>query len=509
MIILVLMALGWALIWIEPDFLRGMHSIATMALVSAGGIAFLAWFFLRSGLDRRRRVQGAAVMLVCAAGIAASLRSDGWDGNMRPIFAWRWTLTPEQRLEATQAHRGSTTAVDLLPVPSRDYPGFLGADRRGVIPHIKLGRDWNAQPPHELWRKPIGLGWSAFAIVGDFAFTQEQRGDEEVVACYELKTSIERWTHADKVRFSEALGGDGPRATPTVHVGRVYALGATGILNCLDAATGEPLWSRNILDDAGVKNRDWGMAGSPLIVGRNVIVSPGGDKGRSLWAYSIETGEPAWHGGDDLAAYTSPLLTTLAGHEQVLILNAKSLTAHDPADGRQLWRHPWSAEQVIKCAQPVPLADFGDATGKDQVLISSGYTVGSQLVRVTQDENGGWDVQPLWSTRQLRAKFSNMLVHDGFVYGLDEGILVCLDLRDGRRRWKQGRYGHGQLLLVDDLLLIQAESGEVFLVEPTPQGPRELGRLAALTDKTWNHPALAAPISWCATTAKPPATSCR
>jgi outer membrane protein assembly factor BamB len=234
------------------------------------------------------------------------------------------------------------------------------------------------------------------------------------------------------------------------------------------------------------------MAGSPLIVGRRVIVSPGGDKGRSLWAYDLETGEPAWHAGDDSASYTSPLLTTLASQQQVLILTAKSLAAHDPADGRQLWRHEWRPDQVIKCAQPLPLADFGYAAGQDQVLISSGYTVGSELLQVTHEE-GRWDVRPLWSTRQLRAKFSNMLVLGNFVYGLDEGILVCLDLRDGSRRWKQGRYGHGQMLLVDELLLIQAESGEVVLVEPTPKGPRELGRLAALTDKTWNHAALASP----------------
>lgn len=492
-VILILMAAAMSLILIEPDFVRGIHAVATMAVLGAGSIAMAVWFFRYSRLSRGQRRTAGWVMLVIAVALVGSLRIDGWDGAMRPIFAWRFSPTAEQRFAASRTTAVSA-AVDysaqLPEAASDDFPGFLGADRRGVVEGVKLDRDWNANPPMELWRKPIGLGWSAFAVSGKFAITEEQRGDQECVVCYDLPSGEQRWEHADAARFSETLGGDGPRATPTVDQGRVFALGATGILNCLDQSTGQRIWSRNILTDAGATNIQWGMAGSPLVIDSRVIVAPGGGQGRSAWAYDVETGEPVWNAGEDPAAYSSPLLTTLSGQPQVLLLTAKSLVSHDPASGRLLWRYEWRADQSIKCAQPLPLGDFGYAAGKDQVLVSSGYGIGSQLLQIKR-EGDAWQVEPLWSTRQLRAKFSNMLVHGEYVYGLDEGILTCLDLRKGDRQWKQGRYGYGQMLLVGDVLLIQAESGDVVQVEATPRGHRELARLKALTDKTWNNPALA------------------
>lgn len=487
--------LALLIIWIEPDVLRGAHSIATLAVLGAGGIALGIWFFRFSRLNRRARWQGALVLgLVLLAGIC-TVRIDGWDGSMRPIFDWRWNPTAEDRFRE-QGPRTATQTIESEPAvvisdcaPAHDYPAYLGEDRRGVVSGIRLSRDWKVHPPRELWRNVVGLGWSAFAVLSNVAVTQEQRGEMEAVVCYELKSGVQRWVHTDDARFHETLGGDGPRATPTLHDGRVYALGATGILNCLDLVTGQRIWSRNILSDATADNRDWGMAGSPLLVGSVVIVAPGGHDGRSIWAYDQMSGEPVWHTGEDLASYTSPLLTTIAGQEQVLVLTATALAAHEPADGRLLWRYPWHPDQVIKCSQPLVLADFSAPIEDDRVLLSMGYTVGSQLVQISHRERK-WQVDEVWSSRQLRCKFSNMLVHGGFVYGLDEGILTCLDLRDGSRQWKEGRYGYGQMILVDRLLLIQAEKGDVVLVDASPSGQRELARLPALSDKTWNPPAL-------------------
>ena len=494
--ILLLMALALAAISWEPEFLHGMQTIATAATLMAAGAALGVWFAFFSGLTRRVRVTGVSLLAALLALTALAVRLEGFDGAMRPLLAWRWRPTAEQRFLAQQANQpgGQSAPVNAglnwAAVTRHDFPGYLGEKRLGIVEGVSLSRDWSTQPPRELWRREVGLGWSSFAIVAEYAVTQEQRGDAEVVVCYDLQTGRQLWVHADAARFSEVLGGDGPRATPTVHAGRVYALGATGILNCLDGSTGKPLWSRDILAENDAKNIDWGMAGSPLIIDGLAIVCPGGLNGRSVVAYRHDTGEPVWHSGSDRASYVSPHATHIEGVAQVLSISALALESRQPHTGKLLWRYEWAPSQVIKCSQPAVLGDFGNTDSPNRVLLSSGYGVGSILVEVHHKE-GAWHVQETWQSRQLRSKFSNLLIHNGYVYALDEGILSCVDLADGKRIWKQGRYGYGQLLLVGDLLLIQAESGEVVLVEASPKAHRELGRLAALSSKTWNPPALA------------------
>lgn len=478
-----------------PDWFRGMQVVATMAAVGAASLGLLTWFLFFSGLSLSTRKMGIAVLAAMAALTVACVRLDGFDGAMLPLLAWRWTPTAEEQFAARTKPAASAEDAQAPPLVlstfGENYPAFLGADRLGVVRDVELEPNWKDHPPEELWRQPVGLGWSAFAVAGDVAITQEQRGESEAVVCYELRTGRERWAHLDPARFSETLGGDGPRATPTIHEGCVFTLGATGMLNCLDASTGERLWSRNILEDAAAENISWAMSSSPLIVDRTVVVCAGGQDGKSLWAYKTDSGEPAWHAGSDKAAYASPMLTQLGGVRQIVMYNAAAVVGHDPTSGKVLWRHVWHAEQEIKCSQPVALADFDPQLPDNQLLVSSGYAIGSVLLEVTPDKKGDYSVIERWEKRQLRAKFSNNIVIDGYVYGLDEGILTCLDLDDGQRQWKQGRYGYGQLLQVGKLLLIQAEAGDVVLVEVSAKGPRELSRLAALSSKTWNNPALA------------------
>jgi outer membrane protein assembly factor BamB len=285
------------------------------------------------------------------------------------------------------------------------------------------------------------------------------------------------------------MGGDGPRATPTIDGGNVYALGATGRLNCLNGATGQAIWTRNILEDAGGANSPFGMAGSPLVVHDLVVVCPGG-KGCSLTAYDRATGARRWAAGDSRAAYSSPVAATLAGKEQILIFNADGLFAHDMRDGHVLWSQPWlTPPEFNNVCQPIPLAGI-TANEPDRVFVASGYQKGCGLLDVARSADH-FDIQVRWANTNLKPKFTSVVVRNGFVYGLDERILTCIDLSTGSRCWKGGRYGNGQLILVDDLLLIQAESGEVALVEASPARFQELGRFAALKQRTWNHPALA------------------
>ena len=276
---------------------------------------------------------------------------------------------------------------------------------------------------------------------------------------------------------------------PTIVDGRVYAPGALGQLNCLDGATGAVIWSHDVAaeNDADTPERkpQWGKSCSPLVVADAVVVSAGGPDGKSLVAYHRVTGEQLWHAGDDPASYSSPQLVTLAGRQQIVIINRESVVGHDPTDGRILWQYKWPQPNP-KCAQPL-------VTGPDTLLVSAGYGLGSALLKVTPQGDGPCDVEQLWpekNLRVLRSKFADMILRGDVVYALDDGILCCIEAATGKRRWRGGRYNHGQLLLVGDLLLVQAENGELALVDLRPDSFVELGKIVALPGKTWNNPAI-------------------
>jgi outer membrane protein assembly factor BamB len=470
----------------EGNF-KNMYTVWTVMLTL---VALVLWFTFLSALPWRTRWIGlgiGAVLLGCLGmGMYYTVRMDGSvSGTGLPKLTWAWTAKLDAALPALPAAPPDREAVriDLSMVTPEDYPQFLGPEGRGVVKEAHLARDWSARPPVQLWRQPIGVGWSSFAVVGRYAVTQEQRGENELVVCYDVPTGRAQWAHANHVRFTEAQGGDGPRATPTVSEGRVYALGATGVLDCLDGATGKLVWSHDTLAENALPNLYWAKSSSPLIVDDLVLVS-GGDQasGPSLLAYRKDNGEAVWRTGEDKASYASPMLATLAGKRQILMVNATSVTGHDPNDGRVLWKYDWPGDWP-KCSQPVVLHG-------DRVFVSAGYGAGCLLLQVKPGTDGRQEVAKLWGNLNMKTQFANIVSHDGFLYGLDDGTLVCLDPATGKRKWKDGRYGHGQVLLVGDVLLVQAEPGYVALVEANPGGYRELSRLPALASKTWNHPVL-------------------
>ncbi len=482
LVVICAVALGW--MWWFADNDRQTNVLLTIALVGGTGILEVLWLLFLSGFRWRSRLAvTGTIALTCAVG-AGLTEIEGVTGDIVPILGWRWSAGTDESLSQEIPDIPRVEARPVERVSWDKYPQFLGRDRNGSVKWVKLARDWKNRPPKEIWRHRVGPGWSGFAVAGDAAFTQEQRGESEIVTCYDLRTGEIRWGHSDRARYATTLGGVGPRATPTVTDARVFTLGATGILNCLERSTGELVWGKNVVKENGAKVKEWGMSGSPLIHKNLVIVSAGGKDDRSLVAYERRSGELVWHGGTDSAGYSSPLFTTLAGLPQILIFNRRSVVGHDPSSGAVLWREPWKGEQQI--AQPVPLPG-------DRVMVSAGYGAGCALYEIGKDDAGGLRSTQVWKTRSLRAKFANFVHRDGFVYGLDDGILVCVDVASGKRRWKRGRYGHGQMILVGDLLIVMAESGEVVLLEPVPEELRELARFEALSGKTWNSPALAAP----------------
>ncbi len=503
--ILLIAITAQAALWTHYAGDRTLSKMSILYVWPAALFALALWwtFFSAQPWRLRGALWGAiAAILVVLGSIYAF---DGVDGEMIPRFRYRWLPSHKQAAEEFFARQkagapanpdagdANAAPVDPWPAGEGDWTGFRGPRRDGIVTGIKLRRDWNQRPPKELWRQPVGLGWSSFAIVGELAFTQEQRGSSESIVCYRLDSGKEVWVHGDPARLeiTEANGGDGPHGTPEFFDGRLYSLGGTGLLNCLEAKTGRRLWQADILKDA-VKdgpragNIQWGMSGSPLIVDDLVIVSPGGEKERSTIAYDRLSGEIVWAAGNYPASYASPQLATLQGVRQVLIFHGNGLTGHELATGRELWFKPWTNDPKVNSIQPIVLED-------ESVFFGNSYGIGSARIRLQPSTNDPWKVEEVWKTNRFRPKFNDCILKDGFLYGLDDGNLCCLDTATGKIKWKARgtRIGYGQLVLVEDVLLILSEDGDLVLVAANPDRYEEISKLHTLEPICWNHPAMA------------------
>jgi outer membrane protein assembly factor BamB len=453
--------------------------------------AWVCWLLLTFPLRWPVRRAGLLLAFLLVGGYCTLLRFEGIDGVASATFRWRWSPTAEEKLLAEIAGRKASPAAAIpaagpLALQAGDWPGFRGPARDGRLTGVRIATDWQEHPPRQLWRHRVGPGWSSFAVAGTHLFTQEQRGADEVVVCYDADSGAERWVHRDRARFSEVAAGPGPRATPTFHEGKVYALGTAGRLNCLDPVTGRPLWSRDIVADSGAKVPQWGFAASPLVAQDVVTVFAGGPEGKSMLGYRASSGEPAWSAGEGRLSYCSPQPARLGGVEQVLITTEAGLTSFDPGSGKVLWRHGWAVETIApRVVQPALLDDT-------DVLIGTGFSGGTRRVRVAR-EGDGWAEKEVWTTRALKPFYNDMVVHRGHLYGFDGNILTCVSLEDRAGKWRARGYGNGQVLLLADqgLLLVLSEQGVVSLVEASPDGHRELGRFPAVEGKTWNHPVVA------------------
>ena len=375
------------------------------------------------------------------------------------------------------------TAADAVALPKPYWTDFRGPFRDGHYRQHPIRFNWSAGGLKPAWKQPVGGGYASFVIAHNRAFTIEQRGPREVVASYDVQSGRELWTSGWEALFRESLGGDGPRATPTWADGVVYALGATGELGALEEGTGRVLWRKNIIEENGATNLDWGMAASPLVVGGTVVVLPGGPEGRSVVAYDRRSGKRVWSAHGDKQAYSSPMLVTLGGVQQILVFAATRLMGLRPDSGELLWEYGWQTPFDINAGQPLLVGD-------NRLFLSSGYGTGAAVIELTP--NGSkFIVREVWRNIRMKNQFTSSVLHDGFIYGLDEAILACVDAGTGELRWKGGRYGYGQLLLNNGHLIVLAENGDLALVRASPEKHQELARFPALSGKTWNHPAMA------------------
>jgi outer membrane protein assembly factor BamB len=453
-----------------------MFTIYSLPVVS---IAFVAWAVVSERMNLKLRRITMVITIFLSLGIWLVLRTNGMTGQTHQDFAWRWSKTSEEKLLSSSADSGLTTGK--ATGFENKWPGFRGQKRDGIVNGIRIKTDWTRKPPVELWRRPVGPGCSSFAVSDNYIFTQEQRGDEEIVSCYNLNTGEPVWMHSDSARFWDAHAGAGPRSTPTLCNGRVYTMGATGILNVLDAANGKVIWSRKASKDAGTEDSGWGYTSSPLVIDSVVIVACVG----KLMSYNIATGHLLWSGSDGGDSYSSPHLLTIKGVRQVLLMSANGVISVDPGTGAAFWKYDWKSDTRIE--QPSMIDN-------NSLLISQGSGKGIRRISVQYDADK-WTIGEQWTSTNLKPNFNDFIVHEGYAYGFDGPSLVCIDLKDGSRKWKGQRYAGEMILLADqDVLLMVTEKGELALTEAKPDQFKELAKIQGIKGKTWNHPALAGDI---------------
>ncbi|MBK5295473.1 MAG: PQQ-like beta-propeller repeat protein [Acidobacteriia bacterium] len=467
--VLIFPPVGLVLLWMRPQTRLPWKLLGSVVVAGIGMAHLLLFYGLRMEPD------GTGIM---------------------PMFSFKDPASQQQQLEQHRAaQKAAEPAQTAAPatveaaapqasahIASAYWADFRGPERQGHYEQKPILTVWPAQGLQRLWKQPAGGGYASFTIAEGMAFTIEQRRNQEVVAAYEVPTGREKWTNAWTANFQEGMGGDGPRATPVWDGGRVYAQGAEGELRCIDATSGKTIWNVNILRDNGASNIQWGMANAPLVVDGKVIVLPGGSGGKSVVAYDKITGKRVWSALDDQASYTSPMLVTLAGKRQLLIVTAKRAAGLTVEEGKLLWEYPWTTEFDINCAQPIIVAP-------NRFFISAGYGHGAAVVELS-GQGDRFQPRTVWQNTRMKNKFNSSVLYQGHIYGLDENILACVNAETGDQKWKGGRYGYGQLLLASGHLVVLSESGDVALVKASPERHQEVAQFSAIEGKTWNHPAI-------------------
>jgi outer membrane protein assembly factor BamB len=472
----------------------GDPSVGPVGLLFAGPgflcTAAAVWLLIARKWSPRVIRNGLLVLLVLIWGQFLAIRINGVDGRQQASISARWEKSAEDLYLAEHASTATATSSQPadkhpLTLASGDWPDFRGENRQGELHGVKIATDWKAAPPKLLWKQRIGPAWSSLVVLGNRLFTQEQRGKDEAVVCLDAASGKELWAYLNQGRFSDGQAGAGPRSSPVFADGRIYTMGATGVVNCLDAATGRQIWSKDAAKESGAKPPMWGFSSSPLVTGGVVIVYTGGPGDKGLLAYRIKDGQLAWSAATGPTSYSSAQLIQFGSEAHVLFLSDEGLIALDPATGKQRWSYDAPGRQMWRVAQPRQIDGSAILFGSEDL--------GLVRLDLTPHSDGTWTTNFAWKSQALRPAYNDFVYQDGFVYGLDKGLLCCVDSKTGERRWKQGRYGYGQLLLLADqrMLFVISEYGEGVLVAAQPDGLKELTRFEAISGKTWNHPVIA------------------
>jgi outer membrane protein assembly factor BamB len=478
-----IVVVGLATYFLVHQSLHGFTFMMSVIPVSLA--AFATALILTHRMRPVWRTGFAILVLIVACGYWTLVRQDGVWGDFHSSRSWRWQPTAEEifLVDHVASRKGQNNDMAELPLGTPEWPGFRGPHRDAIVRGVKLSTDWQLHPPKQLWQTKVGPGWSSFAVAGRRLFTMEQRGENEAIICLDADTGHQMWAYQYPSRFWESMGGAGPRATPALADGALFALGGDGLLHRLDPITGEMIWSRDLKVDGNREPPTWGFSSSPLVVGKLVIVYAGGDNDKGVLAYDVQSGELKWSAPAGNHSYSSPELLTLGDQEYVAMVTNRGLSLINPADGSVVLEYP-CASMEYRTLQPLVF----DSTS---VLLGTGMGDGTHRI----DFSGSGDKlkgQEVWNSLEMESDFNDFVAHQGNLYGFDRNIFACVDLTTGQRQWKKGRYGNGQVLLLPDAnqLLVTTETGEVVLLNASPEAQDELARIKVFDSKTWNHSAV-------------------
>ena len=465
-----------------------MRGPAIMVLtIPLGLAAFAVGAILWAKVLSSRRTVIALTLAMLGFGYSLLLRSDGMWGNFGLGLHWRWVPSAEDELLASKVRlEGETPELYSVEqvrewVNNSQWPGFRGADRSGRQRGETFTSDWESSPPREIWRTPVGPGWSSFAVAGNLLFTQEQRGEMECIVCYDTESGREIWAQAIESRFDDPLGGPGPRATPALGDGGLFALGAQGWLTRLDPQSGDVVWQIDLREVADRNPPMWGFCSSPLVIDDVVVVYAGGKGEKGTVAFDLQTGKLRWSVAAGDHSYSSPQVAEIDGKRYVLMLSNMGVDVLDPADGQPMLRYDWQVSGY-RSLQP-------QVVNGDSILLPSGMGRGTRLVKLST-EGDAWSADEVWTTLAFKPDFNDFVIFKNHMFGFDDAIFTCIDLATGERRWKRGRYGKGQVLLLEDseMLLVAGEKGQLVLLNADPNAHVQVAQIEALDGKTWNHP---------------------
>ncbi|MBT6958416.1 MAG: PQQ-like beta-propeller repeat protein [Opitutae bacterium] len=402
-----------------------------------------------------------------------------WRGGMTPSFKWK-SKKDESRLLSPNPQAGEFRLNDNST--TANWPDFRGPGRRGIAPEQGVDLDWE-EDLIPVWRKPIGQGHSSVIITGNHLYTTEQEGDFEVLSCTSLMNGSIIWNYRSEDRWYDSMGGLGPRSTPVFSNGKIFSLSSSGKLACLDAVTGELEWKQSTLE-TDYKYPHWGISCSPLVLDDLIIVSTGGKAGAAK-AYDSTTGEPRWTSElKGAGVYLSPAVLELHGEKYLIAAVEGKLAGLDPTNGKTLWEHPWKIFMVnALIVQPLELSE-------DVFLLSAGYGKGAEAIRLKKTADS-FETEQIWKSKNLKTKFSSPVLRNGYLYGLSESSLTCLDASTGELKWRGKKYGYGRVLLAKDKLLILGNTGILSVIEANPEAFEEIASHQVLSkERCWNGPAL-------------------
>lgn len=410
-----------------------------------------------------------------------AIKTEGVRGDFSFSVLPRWKVDVEQTLAAKPMEPSQVVPKESFE--NIAWPKFRGLEQDGTQHGTKFDDNWSQNAPKELWRIDIGAGWSSFVVAGNYLFTQEQRGNNDCVICYDASNGKSVWQYSLESRFFEALGGLGPRATPTLAGSDLYTQGAEGWMSKLDASTGKLIWKQDLRKVADKPEPPmWGFSSSPLVVNDKVIVHVGGKDSNGIVALSAVDGSLAWKSPCGEGSYGSAQMVKLLGQDLVAILSNEGAHFYQPDSGEQQFLYKWK-HNGYRALQP-------QIIDGDKILVSTGMGAGSQLVQVSKDDAGVWTGKEIWTCKDFKPDFNDFVIYQDHIYGFDNRIFACIDLKTGKKKWKGGRYEKGQCLLLADsgLILVISETGELVLLKASPDSHQELAKIQALNDKTWNHP---------------------